>query len=160
MATIFLLGPGEWQPSALGQSRSPMDVRRHLAAIFVADGHDLVLMEDEKDEPGEDMVDKFDRLLHRGVTDIVVYWPAQAKMQTTYTELILLRDRAGDPKLPQIWILHHSAVASIDRDKFEVKEKGNRSRYLTAIVKLGVHPLEWGSDGDLEDQVALLSKQL
>lgn len=73
----------------------------------------------------------------------MVYWPAGAKMQTTYDELILLRDRILDPGRPNVWVLHHTSVAAIDRDKFEVKEWGNRSRYLTAVAKLGVHPLEW-----------------
>jgi len=60
-------------------------------------------MEEEHDVPGEDLVEKFDRLLRRSITDIVIYWPPHAKMQTTYDELILLRDRVH-AKLSEIWI--------------------------------------------------------
>ncbi len=138
-----------------------MDARRRIADIFRKDGHQLILMEDEPDNAGEDLVDKFDRLLHeRAVTDVVVYWPAHAKMQTTYDELILLRDRVDDPRLPRVWVVHHTSVASIERDRFDVKERGGRSRYLTAIVRLGVHPLEWRGGDDLDERMRLLSAEL
>lgn len=51
-----------------------MHVRRQLAEIFRKDGHEVVLMEDEPDISNEDLIEKFDRL-HKGITDIVVYWP-------------------------------------------------------------------------------------
>lgn len=160
MAIIFLLGPSLWEPAAAPKGYNPMEMRRRIAETFRKDGHKVVLMEDEPDRDGEDLVDKFDRLLREhGVTDIVVYWPAHAKMQTTYDELILLRDRAHE-KLPCIWIVHHVSVASIKQGKFEVKERGGRSRYLTAVARLGVDAREWDSDEELDERIRLLSAQL
>ena len=83
-------------------------------------------------------------------------------MQTTYDELILLRDRAEflARESVELWALHHSSVAAITKDEFKILEKGNRSRYLTAVAALGVRPLEWESDEDLKEQAGLLSIQL
>jgi hypothetical protein len=155
MATVFLLGPSQWESG----ENMPMRMRREIADIFREAGHQTFLMEDEADV--EDLVEKLYRLvLKKGVTEIVVYWPAQAKMQTTYDEFILLRARLGIAKLPRIWVLHHSAVASIRAGVFEVKVRGNRSRYLTAVAKLGTHPLEWNTDEELKEQARLLATEL
>ncbi|MEK7859367.1 MAG: hypothetical protein AAB320_09530 [Elusimicrobiota bacterium] len=163
MAVVFLLGPGMWGPEkGASATSSPMEVRREIAKAFVAGGHGVILMEDEPDRKGEDMIQKFDRLLRSKVTDVVLYWPPLAKMQTTYDELILLYDRKklliqrGMP----IWVLHHVSVASITGDEFKVLESGNRSRYLAAVARLGVRPVEWESDEDLRERAALLAVQL
>jgi hypothetical protein len=157
MATIFLLGPSFLQsgPKAL------LKVRRELAAIFDLAGHRAFLMEDEADKKGEDIVEKFYRLVsENAVSDIVVYWPLGAKMQTTYDEFILLRARMDVLKLPRIWVLHHSSVAMIRDGVFEVKEGGNRSRYLEAVARLGVLPLQWDTDEALKEQARLLAMEL
>jgi hypothetical protein len=52
-----------------------MHVRRQIAKTLEAGGHEVILMEDDPDRDGEDMIQKFDRLLRRAVTDVVVYWP-------------------------------------------------------------------------------------
>ena len=89
MAVIFLLGPGLWDASKNPpDAASPMQTRRHIAKLFERDGHKPILMEDDPDRGGEDLIQKFDRLLRHGVTDVVVYWPPLAKMQTTYDELV------------------------------------------------------------------------
>lgn len=159
MAVIFLLGPGMWDP-AKGSSpaQSPMEVRRLMAKIIEKAGHKVILMEDDPDRKGEDMIQKFDRLLRQDVTDVVAYWPPLAKMQTTYDEFILLCDRHDYLKAEsiRIWLLHHTSVAEIRKDEFVVREKGNRSRYLTAVARLGVHPLEWETEKELLEQVGLL----
>ena len=163
MATIFLLGPGMWDPAKRTSSDpAPIKVRREVAKILDGDGHKVILMEDDLDRPGEDLIQKFDRLLRHKVTDIVLYWPPLAKMQTTYDELILLCDRQEFLKQESIaiWVLHHVSVAAISRDEFKILESGNRSRYLTAVAKLGVNPLEWESDEDLKEQVRLLSAEV
>ncbi len=125
-------------------------------------GHEVILMEDQADRKGEDMIQKFDRLLRSRITDVVMYWPPAAKMQTTYDELILLYDRQEflqEEEIP-VWVLHHTSVAEITRDQFKVLETGNRSRYLTAVARLGIHPLEWETDADLREMTRLLSAQL
>lgn len=145
MAVVFVLGPSEWD-AARGPSLafSPRSVRDRMRDSLVSLGHQAFLMEEAPDEPGEDMVDKFERLLgQRKVTDVFVYWPPRAKMQTTYDELILLRTRVGRQTMPNIWVLHHSSVARIKRGEFLVIERGNRSRYLDAVARLGVRPASW-----------------
>jgi hypothetical protein len=161
MSVIFLLGPGMWSPDKVA-SRSPMDVRRRLARILGASGHRVVLMEDAPDVSGEDMIQKFDRLLRDRVTDVVLYWPAQAKMQTTYDELILLYERKDFIRRARIslWVLHHVSVARITRDEFRVLEAGQRSRYLEAIARLGVTPLEWHTDAECEEWARMISSEL
>ena len=163
MAAIFLLGPGLWGPEkGASGSSTPMAVRREMAKILSASGHKVILMEDEEDHKGEDMIQKFDRLLRSKVTDVVLYWPPRAKMQTSYDELILLYDRQKFLRQKQIslWVLHHVSVAKISEDQFKILEAGNRSRYLTAVARLGIHPFEWESDDELRGLVRLLSAQL
>ena len=163
MSVIFLLGPGMWDPakgSVAGPS--PMQVRRHIAKILKEADHRVILMEDDPNRKGEDMIQKFDRLLRQDVTEVIVYWPPLAKMQTTSDEFILLCDRHDylKAKSIRVWLLHHTSVAEIREDEFVVREKGNRSRYLTAVAKLGVHPLEWGDEKELYGQVGLLVQEL
>jgi hypothetical protein len=119
-------------------------------------------MEDDPDREEEDLVDKFDRLLRQAVTDVVLYWPPVAKMQTTYDELILLRERRHFLQSEQIrlWALHHSSVAAITKDEFKVLESGGRSRYLTAVARLGLRPLVWESEEDLHECANLLAAEL
>jgi len=162
MAVIFLLGPSYGDPDqAADPEHSPMQARRRIAQIL-GPQHTTLLMEDASDVQGEDMIQKFDRLLRHRVTDVLVYWPPRAKMQTTFDELILLCDRHKLLKRRRIstWVLYHASVASIQRNEFKVLEKGNRSRYLTAVARLGVHPLEWRDEADLEKRVSLLSIEL
>ena len=163
MAIVFLLGPGMLDPAnAQAVDPAPMQVRRDLAEVFRGHGHTVILMEDDLDRQGEDLIQKFDRLLQSGVTDIVLYWPPLAKMQTTYDELILLCDRLDllKKKSVRLWALHHSSVATITRDEFKILETGSRSRYLTAVARLGLRPLEWETEGDLNEQTRLLSTEL
>lgn len=163
MAVVFLLGPGMWDPARRPVADpSPMQVRRAIAKTMKEHGHRVILMEDDPDRPGEDYIQKFDRLLRDRVTDVVLYWPSAAKMQTTYDELILLCDRRGFLKRESVrlWALHHSSVATIKRDEFKVLETGNRSRYLTAVARLGLRPLEWSDEGELEAQARLLAAEL
>lgn len=163
MATIFLLGPSVGDSSkGVSHGDAPMKSRRKIAQTLRENGHNVILMEDEADGKGEDLVQKFDRLLHQDVTDIVVYWPPLAKMPTTYTELVLLYDRHQYLKehAITIWVLHHVSVASIKKDEFKVLEPGGRNRYLDSIVRLGVHPLEWDSEEALQEQIDLLSAEL
>lgn len=163
MAIVFLLGPGMWDPDrGPAADPAPIQVRRDLAEVFRGHGHTVILMEDDPDRQGEGFIQKFDRLLRSGVTDIVLYWPPQAKMQTTYDELILLCDRRDFLKenSVRLWALHHSSVATITGDEFKILETGNRSRYLTDVACLGLRPLEWETEDDLNEQTRLLSVEL
>jgi len=83
MAVIFLLGPGMWGPErASAGGPSPLAIRREMARVFSKDGHRLILMEGEKDRRGEDLIQKFDGLLRNRVTDIVLYWPILASLES------------------------------------------------------------------------------
>ena len=163
MAVAFILGPGLWDPDRRTPSDpAPIQIRRDIAKHLKAQGHGVILMEDDPDRQGEDLIDKFDRLLRRKVTDVVLYWPPLAKMQTTYDELILLCDRREflNKEKIRLWALHHSSVATISKDEFRVLEAGSRSRYLTAVARLGLRPLEWQADEDLQEQIRLLATEL
>lgn len=139
-----------------------MQVRRDIEKTFIREGHKVILMEDDPDRQDEDYIQKFDRLLRSGVTDVVLYWPPLAKMQTTYDELILLCDRRNflEKASIRIWALHHPSVARITHEEFKVIETGNRSRYLTAVARLGLRPLQWADDAELKDLVRLLAAEL
>ena len=163
MAVVFLLGPGMWEEAKRPVSdRGPMQVRRDLAKILESRDHRVILMEDDPDRAREDLIQKFDRLLRNKITDVVLYWPPQAKMQTTYDELILLCDRRAFLKRERIrlWALHHSSVATITKDEFRVLETSNRSRYLTAAARLGLRPLEWETEEELAEQAQFLAAEL
>ena len=157
MATIFLLGPSFLQ----SEEKVLLGVRQELAEMFRVAGHHAFLMEEQADKQGEDVVDKFYRLVvETDVSDIVVYWPAEAKMQTTYDEFILLRARMDVLKLPTIWVLHQFSVATIAEGEFRVNEPGNRSRYLEGVARLGMHPLAWKTDEELRELARLLANEL
>ncbi len=162
MAVVFLLGPGMWGPDKGATTDTPIAIRREMARILREGGHQAILIEDDADRECEDIIRKFDRLLRSSVTDVVLYWPPLARMQTTFDELILLCDRKSflQQEGISIWALHHVSVAEISKGEFKILESGNRSRYLMAVARLGIHPLEWKSDGDLMERVRLLSAQL
>lgn len=163
MAIVFLLGPGMWDSNKRSASGpAPLQIRRKMARILVDHGHGVTLMEADPDRSGEDLIEKFDRLLRDRVTDVLLYWPPMAKMQTTYDELILLYDRREylQGRAIRLWALHHSSVATIAKEEFRVLEAGQRSRYLSAVARLGVRPLEWEDEEDLYDRVRLLATEL
>lgn len=157
MATVFLLGPGEWQEKQAGLS--PLEHRRELAKLLREHGHRVILMEDEKDKDSEDMVEKFDRLLGQS-TDVVLYWPSRAKMSTTYSEMILLRKTSESRDLPRLWFLHHEDVATIERGVFKVLEPGSRSRYLTSVARLGITAIAWRTTAELYQRAGMVGAEL
>lgn len=160
MGTLFLLGPSEWDAERGGAGpTTPMRVRRDLALTLAASGHVVILMEDEKEEPGEDMVQKFERLLGRA-TDVLFYWPPLAKMATTYDEMLLLRKAADKGTLPRLWFLHHDTVASIAHGEFKILERGGRSRYLTSLARLGITAVPWTTEKELHERAALLAAEM
>ncbi|MEK7742945.1 MAG: hypothetical protein AAB578_01035 [Elusimicrobiota bacterium] len=139
-----------------------MEIRRKIAKRLREGGHEVLLMEDDPDRPREDLIEKFDRLLRENVTDVVVYWPPAAKMQTTFDEFILLCDRRDflTKHSITVWLLHHSSVAAISKDEFRVLEAGQRSRYLTVVASLGVESWPWEDDNRLMHEVRELSEEL
>ncbi len=148
MAVVFLLGPGVWDSARRQPSDpAPLQVRRDLAAIFTRD-HRVILMKDDPDREGEDLIQKFDRLLRNKVSDVVLYWPPADR-----------RDFLRRQKI-RLWALHHSSVATITGAELKVLETGSRSRYLTAVARLGLRPLEWDTEEDLRKQARLLSAGL
>jgi|CXWL01.1.fsa_nt_gi hypothetical protein len=162
MSVIFLLGPGFWREDAGASSaHAPLHVRKKIAETWRKDGHTVLLMEEVRDAEGETILQKFDRLLRQDVTHVVVYWPPLAKMATTYTELVLLCDREEFLKKRQIdlLLLHHVSVLSRSEDEFKVLERGDRSRYLEAVVKLGPRVVKWETEQNLHDKIRLLSAE-
>lgn len=163
MSVVFLLGPSLWKtPSSELVVSGPMRVRKRIAQSWRRDGHRVILMEETPDVKGDRFIDKFDRLLHANVTNVVMYWPPLAKMQTTYDELILLCDREEflKQKAVRIWLLHHVSVASIQENELKILETGERSRYLTDVAKLGPYMVAWEDHDDLFVKVDQLSHEL
>lgn len=161
MAQIFLLGPGHWNnPSQPPMSQTPLDVRRKLLKIFRQGGHDAFIMEDQRDIEGEDIVDRFYRILiERRTTDVVVYWPTHAKMQTTHDELVLLRSRHAFGTVPALWLLHDEAAASVAKGELKVNESP-RSRYLEAVARLGVRSVPWTGQKGLYEAARWLVEEI
>lgn len=159
MATVYLLGPSAWASPSSDANATPMDLRRELAEILRGYGHRAILMEDVEGLPEEDLVAKFDRLLEAS-SDVVILWPPGARMSTTYTELVLLRKAAERGTLPRMWCLHHESVARIGEGRFEVLERGARSRYLTAVARLGIRPVLWVTVDELRERAHLLAGEL
>jgi hypothetical protein len=60
----------------------------------------------------------------------------------------------------RIWTFHHSSVARIADDDFQILETGQKSRYLTDVARLGLRPLEWETDEELEELTRLLAAEL
>lgn len=162
MSAIFLLGPGFWrEDSGASSAQAPIHVRKRIAAAWRKDGHTVVLMEEASDIQGETILQKFDRLLRQDITHVVVYWPPLAKMATTYTELVLLCDRErflAKHKI-DLWLVHHVSVLSRADDEFKVLERGDRSRYLEAVVQLAPRCVKWENEQNLDDKIRLLSSE-
>lgn len=51
-------------------------------------------------------------------------------------------------------------MVQIAKDNFKVLETGGRSRYLTAVARLGIHPVEWETDDELYERARLLAAEL
>lgn len=162
MAIIFLLGPSVWKAGKKTPAYSPMEMRRQIAEMFRENGHKVILMEDEPDITGEDLPNKFYRLLRdKAVTDVVVYWPSLAEMQTTHAEFVLWGACPNISQLPPIQLLHHASIFSVKGEVFNINDREDRNRYLTSILaRQGVCLVEWESDEDLKEQVCLLSAEL
>lgn len=165
MAVIFLLGPSEWDPERTKPpvGLTPLDHRRRLQKLLegASGEHVVFLMEDEPPRTGEDLLEKFWRLIEqKRVTDVVLYWPPAAKMQTTYDELLLLRDRLGIQKLPRIWVLHHTGVATFEKNHMVMHEPGGRSRYLEAVARLGVRAVDWDTEEELDHLATTIAEEL
>jgi len=150
LASVFILGPGHWEAQA-GKARSPRHVRTHVASLLHG-RHHTFLMEDIADHPEDrDLTDKFLRILEtQKTTDILVYWPKRAKMQTTLDEFLHLRHALDRGLQPNVWLLVQSGIMEIDHGRYEIK-KGSvlRSRYLDAIHTLNAHLLPWTTHKDL-----------
>lgn len=162
MAVLFLLGPSFWAEGKRGRRRkSPLDHRHEIARLLSKMGHKVLLMEQQEDRIDEDLVGKFGRIIDKaGLTDIVVYWPWGAKMQTTFDEFILLREKKESSKLPPVWVLHDQRVAAITKGEFRVLEAGNRSRYLESVASLSVTAIPWSTHRDLYRKCHELADEL
>ncbi len=116
-------------------------------------------MEEHPTRPNEDLVDKFYRLVNEEkTTDIVIYWPAAAKMQTTFDEMILLRARCENNHLPRIHVLYERAAAK-DRSGTLQAMESPRSRYLSALAPLSLQAIPWSDVAELMDAMSWLMQQ-
>ena len=163
MAIIFLLGPSVWKSKKISPIYSPMQKRRQLAEIFRADNHKIVIMEDEPDIKDEHLYKKFYRLINdKKVTDIIMYWPSLAEMQTTQIELVLLGIQNDTLPTPQIWLFHHTSVFSDKMGEGIISDGEDRSSYLSSILnkRKKKRDVEFENDEDLTRKAEFLSKEL
>lgn len=93
MAAIFVLGPSEWRnpESPWDERLTPLEARRAIALALRPMEIPAILMEDEPGPAGEAWQDKFFRLIEEhGITDILFYWPPEARIDAAQDELIML----------------------------------------------------------------------
>lgn len=112
----------------------------------------------ESQPEDRDLTDKFLRILETmRTTDIVVYWPKKAKMQTTLDEFLHLRHSLDRGLSPNIWLLVQSGIIKIRNGRYEItKGTIERSRYLDAIQTLNGHLLSWSNHEKLYQVMVLL----
>lgn len=134
---------------------TPLAQRRRIVARLEKAGHLTILLEDIADREGDrDLLDTFVRVLEtRGVTDVVVYHPAGAKMQATLHELLLLAARADEHPQTKVWLLVHEDAAELTSFRFTLKERGLGSRYLDAVFRLRPVILPWRTHRQLAARV-------
>lgn len=141
---------------------TPLGIRRKLAEGLLANGLEAVLLEDEPDEANErhDLTRKFHRFLESEPLDaILVYWPLHAKMQTTWDELIILREeclrheRGERGPLPPLHYLHHLDAIDLG-EHLVIRERGGRSAYLRGVSHLAAVAHPWITSDQLDDAVA------
>lgn len=163
MKRVILLGPGHWRlPWRLAKRTTPLEIRRKLAEGLLANGLDAVLLEDEPDEADEkhDLTRKFHRFLESEPVDaILVYWPLHAKMQTTWDELIILREehlrheRGERGPLPPLHYLHYLEAMDLG-EHLVIHERGGRSAYLRGVSQLAATAHPWITSDQLDDALA------
>lgn len=160
MANVFLLGPG----SAAGAppSQTHLDVRLQIAEVWRKAGHTVIIMEKEDDIQGEDLHQKFDRLLRRDITDIAIYWPPNAETTSTIIEMAKLAERIEllkKARVPLI-LVHHVSVLSFQGGEFKILEQGRGSAYLNDLIKLDPRCWPWKDQDELFDSITAISAEL
>lgn len=110
---------------------SPMDVRRSIAKILQNAGHRVILMEDEPDIKGEDLIQKFLRL-HTSTACFCLVAPGFRKSVVDECSISIdpLRQQTFRPPVD----------AGIDAPPdFQSKETEIKRAYLTASVRIRLH---------------------
>lgn len=169
MKRALLLGPGHWRLPWLRWTRpSPLEVRRRLSETLHSYGLEAVLLEEEPDEAGEaeDVSRKFHRFLDSEPLDaILVYWPRRAKMQTTWDELVILREehlrheRGERGPLPPLHYLHDLRAMDLG-EHLVIRERGARSAYLRGVSQLPASAHPWITEPQLWDAAAECAAQV
>lgn len=144
MVTIFVLGPSEWRDplNPWDERLTPLEARRAIAIALRRMTIPALIMEDEPGSDDEAWQDKFFRLMEvHDVSDIVFYWPPQARIDAAEDELIMLvvRERFERSRRPRITLFGHvDAIAEGDAggDTFlGVQDDWGRSSYLGQVPR-------------------------
>lgn len=119
---------------------SALEARRAIALALRPMEIPAILMEDEPGPAGESWQDKFFPLLEEhGITDILFYWPPEARIDAAQDELIMLavKERFQPRLRPRVTLFgHEDAIAEgeADGDTFlEVRDEVGRSSYLGQV---------------------------
>ena len=161
----MLLGPSRWKgprhspvpmwisdhypegwTQAGSRSPGPLDVRVALAQHLVANGVKTLVMEREKPHSGEDDISLFARL-SAGTDAWMYYLPLGGRQGGRDFEVGWLANslERGEIQLDQLPILAEAGVLewNVEEDRMIVAEKGNRHRYLSALVARQPPILRW-----------------
>lgn len=161
MASVFILGPSHWENDR-GRSHTPWDIRLRIADIL-SKRHTAYLMEDVQTAKNDrDLTDKFLRILdERKTSHVLLYWPRDAKMQTTLDEIIHLRHAYDQRAQPEVRILSQAGIILIQNGRYELtKDTVSRSRYLDSLNTLRIILHLWIDEDDLYKKIRALSEIL
>lgn len=160
MASVFVLGPSQWRKKRW--ESTPLEIRQRLVELL-SEHHDAYILEPLTDDASDrDLTDKFYRTLRdRMTTDIVLFWPLGAKMQTTLDEIVLLRARMDGSEAPTVWMLHQKGVLKRTAAGYEIPAGVvERSRYLDAVNTLGAAAYEWRDTNEIFELARRLGDNL
>jgi hypothetical protein len=108
-----------------------------------------------------DLTDKFFRILReQTTTNILVYWPRAAKMQTTLDEIIHLRHAMDQGFQVETRLLIQLDIIHRKQGRYEIAEGAvSRSRYLDSINTLRPKLVLWSDEPELFRKVGLLTEE-
>lgn len=158
MKQALLLGPGHWNlPWTRPWRRfylrnTPLEDRQDIRQWLAAQDVDAILLEFEPSLAGEDedLAKKFHRVMSRNAFDaVVVYWPAGAKMQTTWDELVILREMALSSPVPPVHYLSQPGAMDLSDGRLVIHERGARSAYLRGVSQLPAQVWPWTNRREL-----------
>jgi hypothetical protein len=137
--------PEGWDPKG-SKELWPIDVRVALASHLTRSGVQTIVMERVAKVDGEDDIALFDRLSTEADA-WMVYWPLGGRLTGKTFELGFLAKSLLQRELTiqQLPLFPEKGVFrwNVEEDRFEVGERGNRTRYFNSILAREPPILQW-----------------